>query len=98
VREVIEDGVTGLIVDSEKAAAEAIATRLPSLSRPAIRARFEERFTARRMANDYLDAYRQLMGDTKGRRPVPATATKVSPSTKDRRHQNGTDAGLYVGD
>jgi glycosyltransferase involved in cell wall biosynthesis len=98
VREVIEDGATGLIVDSEKTAAEAIATRLSALSRPAIRARFEQRFTARRMANDYVDVYRQLMADTKAKRPSPAIATRVSAPAKDRRHQNGTDTGLYVGD
>jgi glycosyltransferase involved in cell wall biosynthesis len=98
VREVIEDGVTGLIVDSEKAAADAIATRLASLSRQAIRARFEERFTARRMASDYLDVYRQLIADPRRKRPGAAATSKVSPPTQDRRHQNGTNTGLYVGD
>jgi hypothetical protein len=91
-----------LIVDSEKSAAEAIVTRLPGMSREAIRSRFEQRFTARRMANDYVEAYRQLIADTKGRRPVPVAVPKLSPPAKDRpkdhRHQNGTDAGLYVGD
>ena len=37
------------------------AYRLGELSRERIRARFEERFTARRMAQDYLAAYRSLM-------------------------------------
>ena len=98
VREVIDDGVTGLIVDSEKTAADAIATRLSSLSRPAIRARFEQRFTARRMANDYVEVYRQLVADTKARRPVATTTAKLSPPAQDRRHQNGANAGLYVGE
>jgi glycosyltransferase involved in cell wall biosynthesis len=98
VREVIEDGVTGLIVDSEKVAAEAIATRLASLSRQVIRARFEARFTARRMAGDYIDVYRQLIDDPRRKRPITAATPKVSAPSSDRRHQNGTNAGLYVGD
>jgi glycosyltransferase involved in cell wall biosynthesis len=60
VPEVIEDGVTGFIVDDE-AAAVAATKRLRSLDRAAIRRVFEERFTARRMAEDYLKIYRGLI-------------------------------------
>jgi glycosyltransferase involved in cell wall biosynthesis len=60
VPEVIDDGTTGFIVEDEKGAIGA-AYRLPELSRIAIRRRFEERFTARRMAQDYLAVYRTLM-------------------------------------
>jgi glycosyltransferase involved in cell wall biosynthesis len=60
VPEVIEDGLTGFVVEDELGAIGA-AYRLPELSRERIRARFEERFTARRMAQDYLAAYRGLM-------------------------------------
>ena len=35
-------------------------SRLPELSRAAIRARFEQRFTAERMAEDYVGLYRRL--------------------------------------
>jgi hypothetical protein len=35
--------------------------RVGELSRAKIRRRFEERFTARRMAQDYLAVYRSLM-------------------------------------
>jgi glycosyltransferase involved in cell wall biosynthesis len=59
VREIIEDGLTGFIVEDETAAVAAVA-RLPALSRPAIRKQFEARFTARRMALDYLAVYRSL--------------------------------------
>jgi glycosyltransferase involved in cell wall biosynthesis len=58
--EVVEDGVTGFIVADEDEAVEAVA-RLPQLSRATVRQRFEARFTARRMASDYLAAYRSLM-------------------------------------
>lgn len=60
VPEVIEDGLTGFIVEDETSAVGAVR-RLSELSRPAIRRRFEERFTARRMAQDYLDVYRGLI-------------------------------------
>jgi glycosyltransferase involved in cell wall biosynthesis len=62
VPEVIEDGLTGFIVEDEKSAIGAV-DRLPHLSRKKIRQRFEERFTARRMALDYLAVYRSLMED-----------------------------------
>ncbi len=53
VPEVIEDGVTGFVVSNMAEACEAVK-RLPELSRAVIRARFEERFTAGRMAVDYV--------------------------------------------
>jgi glycosyltransferase involved in cell wall biosynthesis len=59
VPEIVEDGLTGFIVGNEAEAVDAVR-RLPELSRPRIRARFEERFTARRMAMDYLSVYRRM--------------------------------------
>lgn len=59
VPEIIDDGVTGYIVDDEAQAVSAIK-RLHRLDRHQIRRVFEERFTARRMALDYLEIYRQL--------------------------------------
>ncbi len=59
VPEVIEDGVTGFVVSNMAEACEAVK-RLPELSRAVIRARFEERFTAGRMAEDYVGLYRRL--------------------------------------
>jgi glycosyltransferase involved in cell wall biosynthesis len=59
VPEIVEDGVTGLIVEDEKGAIGAF-DRVSLLSREEIRARFEQRFTARRMAQDYLAVYRGL--------------------------------------
>jgi glycosyltransferase involved in cell wall biosynthesis len=57
--EVIEDGLTGFIVEDVNGAIGAV-DRLGHLSRERIRRRFEERFTARRMALDYLSVYRSL--------------------------------------
>ena len=59
VPEVIEDGLTGFIVDTVDEAVAAVK-RLPELDRSAIRRRFDERWTARRMAQDYLDVYARL--------------------------------------
>jgi glycosyltransferase involved in cell wall biosynthesis len=60
VPEVIEDGVTGFIVDGEEPAARAI-NMLRRLDRSQIRRTFEKRFTARRMAEDYLRVYRRAI-------------------------------------
>jgi glycosyltransferase involved in cell wall biosynthesis len=59
VREVIEDGITGFIVDG---AGDAVAriNALEALDRNRIRGEFERRYTARRMAEDYLQLYRSL--------------------------------------
>jgi glycosyltransferase involved in cell wall biosynthesis len=59
VPEVVEDGLTGFVVEDETSAAVAV-DRLPELSRAKVRKRFEERFSARRMAKDYLAVYRSL--------------------------------------
>jgi glycosyltransferase involved in cell wall biosynthesis len=59
VPEIIEDGLTGYIVEDINGAIGAV-DRLGQLSREKIRRRFEERFTARRMAQDYLNVYRSL--------------------------------------
>ncbi len=64
VPEVIEHGKTGFIVDNVAEAVAAIA-RLPELPRQAIRARFDERWTARRMADDYLALYQRLIDERK---------------------------------
>ncbi|HET9018518.1 MAG TPA: glycosyltransferase family 4 protein [Acetobacteraceae bacterium] len=59
VPEVVEDGRTGFIVE-DVAGAVAALSRIDRLDRGAIRRRFEERWSARRMAEDYLDLYRRL--------------------------------------
>ncbi|MBN8892290.1 MAG: glycosyl transferase [Rhodospirillales bacterium 70-18] len=60
VPEVVEDGLTGFIVDTVDEAVAACA-RLPELDRAVVRARFEERWTARRMAQDYAALYARLI-------------------------------------
>jgi glycosyltransferase involved in cell wall biosynthesis len=60
VPEIIDEGLTGFIVEDEISAVNAVG-RLGNLDRAAVRGQFEKRFTARRMALDYLAAYRGLM-------------------------------------
>ena len=59
VPEVVDDGITGFIVDDEATAASA-AQQIDLLDRTLIRAIFEQRFTARRMAEDYTRIYQDL--------------------------------------
>ena len=60
VREVVEEGATGFVRDV--AGAVAAVARLSELLRAAVRRHFEGRFTARRMARNYLGLYRRLAG------------------------------------
>lgn len=59
VPEVLENGVTGFIVHSEQEAIDAVG-RIGSLDRDRIRAEFDRRFTAHRMAQNYLKLYARL--------------------------------------
>src|SRR3954447_8607724 len=60
VPEIIDQGLTGFVVEDETSAVAAVG-RLETMDRRAVRKRFEARFTARRMALDYLAAYRSLI-------------------------------------
>jgi glycosyltransferase involved in cell wall biosynthesis len=62
VSEVIDDGISGFIVDSIDQATAAVA-RVDALDRRRIRETFERRFTAERMARDYVAIYRALAGE-----------------------------------
>jgi glycosyltransferase involved in cell wall biosynthesis len=63
VPEVIEEGVTGFIVENEVEAVRAVG-ELGRIDRRAVRARFEARFSAGRMAREYERAYRDLIADS----------------------------------
>jgi glycosyltransferase involved in cell wall biosynthesis len=59
VPEIVEHGVTGLIVDSIEQAVAAVDAAA-RLDRNEVRLHCEERFSAARMARDYLAVYRSL--------------------------------------
>lgn len=60
VPEIMEDGVTGFLCQNIEEAVAAVK-RLPEISRQRCREVFEERFSADRMAQDYVKIYRQLL-------------------------------------
>ncbi|PYJ26362.1 MAG: glycosyl transferase, partial [Verrucomicrobia bacterium] len=60
VPEVLEEGHTGFIVRNLEEAVEAVR-RVPELSRKRCREFFEQRFTATRMAHDYVRVYERLI-------------------------------------
>jgi glycosyltransferase involved in cell wall biosynthesis len=64
VTEVIDEGITGHIVDSVDDAILKIPS-LMSLDRGRVRLRFEERFTSARMAHDYVRVYQSLLRDAR---------------------------------
>ena len=72
VPEIVEDRLTGRIVSSIEEAAQAIPELL-ALDRHAIRARFEQRFSSRRMASDYVNIYHTIL------RRHTATEIRLSP-------------------
>ena len=70
VPEVIDDGITGFIIDGADENARinnAIAAigRLGELDHVRVRAQFDKRWTARRMAEDYVSLYAELIGQRK---------------------------------
>jgi glycosyltransferase involved in cell wall biosynthesis len=71
VPEIIEDGVSGFIVENEAEALSAIE-RLPELDREGVRKAFEGRFTARRMAEDYFNVYCKLAIAAQGAQLIAA--------------------------
>ncbi|HEU5247472.1 MAG TPA: glycosyltransferase family 4 protein [Candidatus Udaeobacter sp.] len=60
VPEVMEEGHTGFIVEALEDAVRAVR-RVPELSRERCREVFEQRFTATRMAHDYVQVYERLI-------------------------------------
>ncbi len=72
VPEIMEEGHTGFIVEELEDAVEA-ARRVPKLSRKHCREVFEQRFTATRMANDYVRVYERLI-NRKQDKPLEARA------------------------
>ena len=63
VPEIVEDGLTGAIVDTMEEAIAALP-RVIALDRKKVRQRFEQRFSATRMAKDYVDVYRSLLASS----------------------------------
>jgi glycosyltransferase involved in cell wall biosynthesis len=81
VPEVVEHGTSGFVVDTIEEAVRAVR-RIVSLDRTRVRAAFERRFTAERMARDYVQIYQELM-------PARAASQRL-------RTLNGRDNALHA--
>jgi glycosyltransferase involved in cell wall biosynthesis len=71
VPEVVDEGVTGFVVDDIEGATAAVG-RLDEIDRDGVRAAFERRFDVARMARDYLAVYERLI-----REPEPRTTASI---------------------
>ena len=60
VPEIIDEGLTGFVVDSVDRAVAAVP-RAAALDRSGIRRCFEERFSVERMARDYIEIYDDVL-------------------------------------
>jgi len=78
VPEVIDQGVTGIVVETVREAMSALNAVL-ALDRRRIRRRFEERFTAERMADDYVQLYRSGWRRARTRRSRRRVAVHAPP-------------------
>jgi glycosyltransferase involved in cell wall biosynthesis len=76
VPEVVTNGVTGIIAESEDALVAAVA-RVATLDRRACRADFERRFTSEAMCRRYLDVYAELLGDDERVERPPAEPPRL---------------------
>ena len=85
VPEIVEDGLTGAIVDTMDEAIVALP-HVIALDRKKVRQRFEQRFSATRMAQDYVGIYRSLLA-VDGRRGIQSPLIDV---------ETASDAGLQV--
>jgi glycosyltransferase involved in cell wall biosynthesis len=73
VPEVVEQGISGFIVNSDEEALAAIA-RAVNLERRRVRAAFERRFTATVMAHGYLEVYTRLLERRRPHEPYESRA------------------------
>jgi glycosyltransferase involved in cell wall biosynthesis len=88
VREVIDDGVSGRVVSTFEEAV-AVLPEVLKLDRRKVRRCFEQRFSARRMANDYVRIYQKLA--------VKPRSELLRPVSDDTILLNGDDALTEAG-
>jgi glycosyltransferase involved in cell wall biosynthesis len=85
VPEIIDENITGAIVDTMEEAVAALP-RVITLDRRQVRQRFEQRFSATRMAEDYVGVYRSLLKSSKS----------VGAEVRDTRHRLGNDNDAII--
>ena len=77
VPKVIDEGVTGFVVNSIEGAVRAVG-QIGDLDRTAVRRRFEARFTASQMASKYLAVYKELVAGSKRRKLIKSVPVASS--------------------
>jgi len=87
VDEVIEDGLTGHMVDTVEEATVTLP-HVMELDRRAVRRRFEQRFSAPRMAKDYMQVYNYLNSKqvSEATALVPTTVTELAIEPSESVH------------
>lgn len=78
VPEVIDQGMSGFIVHNVKEAVDVVINDIPNLNRKSCREIFEARFTAYRMAKDYLRLYQNEILRKNQREIYPISSLKKS--------------------
>ncbi len=92
VEEIIDHGVNGFIVNSVKEAVEAVSN-VSLIDRKVCRATFEQRFSARRMCQDYVRAYERAIdksrptGDRNGFHPWSTEGVVIDTNVGRRSKQ-----------
>jgi hypothetical protein len=104
VSEIVDQGVTGAIVDTMEEAVRMLP-RVIALDRHAVRRRFEQRFSSARMATDYVAIFRLLLErssiskrDTIVLLPRPVLERKLNgqgPHSDRARRAAGTGSGEH---
>ncbi len=95
VPEILENGTTGFIVANEDEAVQAIS-QLPQMPPAMVRLRFERRFTARRMAEDYVDVYRTLVEAPTAARDIQPAPVKVRAPSRPKLQSAAAARREYV--
>jgi glycosyltransferase involved in cell wall biosynthesis len=86
VPEIVDENVTGAVVDTVEEAI-AVLPRVMGLDRSAVRRRFEQRFTASRMADDYVNAYQKMLSSARWA-PAQGAAKERRPPDGGRAEQS----------
>jgi glycosyltransferase involved in cell wall biosynthesis len=85
IPEIIDEGITGFICESLFEMAEAVG-QIPIIDRHRCRAAFDERFTADRMARDYVTLYERIIEEGAAHAAPNIRAVRSSTSLSDPLH------------
>jgi glycosyltransferase involved in cell wall biosynthesis len=89
VSEVIDQGITGAVVDTMEEAVRMLP-QVIALDRHAVRRRFEQRFSSARMATDYVSLYRSLL-----KRPSISEREMIAPPPRPVLEKKLNGRGLH---